>query len=148
MRMEEKSFSHQWLRTWFRFETAAWCNSEMAYFSRSCGRQFDLKIKWGAGPRTPYPRSANNNNQVSRFESHCLAIQIFKPFKITLFCTVCSLCSLVQSLFICFTEPKLSICLKTAQFQSSWWDLGRVSLRFAAFGNNVGLTSSTNLLRK
>ena len=120
----------------------------MAYFSGSCGRQFDLKIKSGAGPRTPYPRSANNNNQVSGFEDHCLAIQILKLLKITFFCTVCSLCSLVRSLFICFTERKLSICLKTAQFQSSWWGLGRVSLHFAAFGNNVSLTSSTNLLRK
>ena len=148
MRMEEKIIFTSMASHLVCFETATWCNSEMAYFSRSCGRQFGLKIKWGAGPRTPYPRSANNNNQVSRFEGHCLAIQIFKLFKITLFCTVCSLCSLVQSLFICFTEPKLSICLKTEQFQSSWWDLGRVSLHFAAFGNNVSLTSSTNLLRK
>ena len=59
----------------------AWRNSEMTYFARSCGRQFGLKIKWAAGPRTPYPRSPNGNNQVSCFKNHCLTIQLLKLFR-------------------------------------------------------------------
>lgn len=117
----------------------------MAYFSRSCGGQFCLKIRW-CGVRAPEPRTLDP--PIVTIKYHALrVIRIFKLFKITFCCTVCSLCSLVQSLFICFTEPKLSICLKTAQFQSSWWGLGRVSLHFAAFGNNVSLTSPINLPR-
>ena len=57
------------------------------------------EIKWGAGPRTPYPRSANNNNQVSRFEDHCLAIQIFKLF-INHFLLYCLFSLLFGSIFV------------------------------------------------
>ena len=57
------------------------------------------EIKWGAGPRTPYPRSANNNNQVSRFEDHRLAIQIFKLF-INHFLLYCLFSLLFGSIFV------------------------------------------------
>ena len=57
------------------------------------------EIKWGAGPRTPYPRSANNNNQVSRFGDHCLAIQIFKLF-INHFLLYCLFSLLFGSIFV------------------------------------------------
>ena len=110
-----------------------------------------IRPKNKVGLRPPEPRTFDPPMVTIKYHSLRIIVLPFScwnSWEITFFCTVCSLCSLVQSFFICFIEPKLSVCLKTAQFQSSWWDLGRVSLHFAAFGNNVSLTSSTNLLRK
>ena len=71
----------------------------MTYFSRSCGRQFGLKIKWGAGPRTPYLWSANGNNQVSCFKDHCLTIQLLKLLR-NLFLLYCLFSLFFVSIFV------------------------------------------------